>query len=191
MKMRLAVVAVSVLAATGCGVQVDDSPREIPASDVPPGLLSSSTTMPPDSSAVETTTQPIYLVNDSNRLVAVDRQIVSPASVGNLLAALMQGPTDEESSNGLRSTVIPQASIVGVQPVGDTALVSVSDEFRSIPAQDQIRALAQIVFTATDVEGIQSVQVQVNQEPAEVPRGDGSVTSAPLTRLDYGAFAPE
>ncbi len=54
-----------------------------------------------------------------------------------------------------------------------------------MPAADQLKALAQLVCTFTEQRGVGQVQFSVSGSSAEVPRGDGSSTSDPVSRLDY------
>ena len=59
---------------------------------------------------------------------------------------------------------------------------------RLAPDVVHVDALAQLVFTLTDLPGIQRVSVTVEGERVEVPRGDSTLTSDPLTRGDYAAY---
>jgi len=179
-----------VLIAAGCRVPDDSSPREIPPDQVPFDLLAPSSTVPSVTSPVPTVDGTIYL-DVSERLVAVKRSVPAPLSLGTLLAALVQGPTQDEAAKGYTSSVGPQASVLSTQVTDGTAVIDISDAFSGIGVQEQIVGLAQIVYTATELPGVQNVRIQLNSQPASVPRGDGSATSDPLTRADYVTLAPK
>lgn len=186
---RVFAVAVMIVLIAGCRVPDDSSPREIPASQVPFDLLTPSTSAPPATSPVPTVDGNVFMVS-GDRLVAVPRSVPAPLSLGSLLAGLVQGPTRGELSRGYSTAVGPQASVLSAQMVDSSAVIEISDSFAGIGLQQQILGLAQIVFTASEFPGVQDVRIQINSQPATVPRGDGSVTSDPLTRSDYAALAP-
>lgn len=182
-------VCMLIAVATACRVPDDAKPREIPKNQVPFDLLAPSSTTTAVQSPVPTADGIIYLVNGS-KLVAVPRSVPAPLSLGSLLAALVQGPTPDERTKGYVSSVGPQASVLNVQVVDSSAVIDISDSFSGIGVREQIAGLAQIVFTATELPGVQNVKIQLNSQPASVPRGDGSSTTMPLTRSDYSALTP-
>ena len=51
-------------------------------------------------------------------------------------------------------------------------------------------AIGQIVFSATATGDAERVRFVVGGAPAEVPRGSGEPTAAPVTRADYEALLP-
>lgn len=183
-----AIAVVAVVA--GCRVPDDASPREIPSDQVPFDLLASSTTSPPATSPIPTVDGMIYL-QSGKHLVAVKRSVPAPLTIGSLLAALVQGATKDESVKGYTSSVGPQASVLSAQVLNGSAVIDISDSFSGIGVQEQIAGLAQIVYTATEIPGVQNVRIQLNAHPANVLRGDGSATTEPLTPTDYPAFAPQ
>lgn len=184
-----ALVVVCALTIGACGVPADDGPREIPAGQVPFDLLAPSTSQPETTLPVMTVPATVFVLGPE-RLVPVTRSIARPPSLGAVLATLIQGPTDAEASAGLRSAVNPQTAVLSSQVVNGTAVVNVSEAFSGIATSDQILALAQLVWTATALPDVTSVQVVLNSVPVEVPRGDGSTTSQALRRNDYAGLAP-
>lgn len=191
MKRRLVTIAAVVaVALSACGVPTDDEPRSIPQGQVPFDLLTPSTTQPPTTTPIETVPVSVFMIR-GDRLAPVLRSVPAPPTLGSILAALIQGPTDEEAAEGLSSSVTPQSNVLGAQVQGSIATVEISgDVFESLGTQDQIRALAQIVYSATSVPEVASVQFRLNNANAGVPRGDGSTTTGPVRREDYGVLAP-
>lgn len=190
--LRLAVPLMLVVAAlvfAACSVPEDKHPREIPADQVLFDLLTPSTSSTLTTLPAETVEATIYVIS-GDRLVPVTRNVAAPATLGTVLATLIQGPNDAEQSEGYRSAVITQTRVVRASVNGGVAQLDLSDAFTGLPPQEQVLALAQLVYTATGVEGVDRVQVLLDSLIVDVPRGDGSVTNQPLSREDYSAFAP-
>lgn len=185
---RIAVVALA-LASVACGVPQDDAPRELSRDGVPFGLLSPATTQTTAVISQPAVSGVVYLVRQ-DRLVAVQRQVRSPVSSGRLLTALLEGPTESEAAAGFRSAISSEARVRDVTASAGVVTIELSEEFVEVAGQDQILALAQIVFTATETDTAGAVRFRLAGEPVEVPRGDGTLTSAALTRADYAALAP-
>jgi hypothetical protein len=182
-------VVVFVMVIAGCRVPDDGSPREIPEDQVPFDLLSEPTTAPPSTSPVPTAETMIYLVQ-GDHLVGVKRLVPVPVNLGSALSALVQGARPDESARGISSSVGPQASDVTSQIEGATAVVNITDSFLGIGAREQVAGFAQIVYTLTEIPGVENVRIHLNGQPASVPRGDGSATTDPLTRDTYASLAP-
>jgi hypothetical protein len=188
---RVAVTAI-VLAAlgAGCGVATDDGPRALPPGDVPFELLTPSTTTVSSTTPVAVTTEvPVYLVGGS-RLVVVRRLVESPPSLFRSIESLLAGPTAEEAGAGLRSAVTNQTRLLSVRVQSGVATIDLSGDFAGIGGQEQILALAQLVYTATAAQGVLGVRLSLDSKAVEVPRGDGTLTQEPLGPADYAGLAP-
>lgn len=183
------IVACGLFLAAGCGVPSDGSPRLLAEADVPFNLLAPSTTV------VTSTTVPlpepvtVFLVG-AERLAAVGRQVSRPASVREALEALLTGPAEAEAAQGLRSAVNVQTRLLSVEVQEGIALVDLTGAFATVSGQEQILAVAQLVFTATAVEGVLGVRFALDGQPVEVPRSDGTLAQRPVGRADYAALAP-
>ena len=70
------------------------------------------------------------------------------------------------------------------------ATVDLDAAFGELAGTAQLVALAELVYTATGRPGVGQVVFSLDGQPIEVPRGDGSLTSEPLTRSDYPELAP-
>ena len=60
----------------------------------------------------------------------------------------------------------------------------------ALSSDDQLLALAQLVFTLTARPGIGQVRFTLRGEAIQVPRADGSLVATPVSRDDYSAVAP-
>ena len=191
-RARLHVAAVVVAASvSGCGIRTDARPRALPADDVPFGLLeeggTTTTTAPVASVPREAVL--VYLVN-GGRMFPVVREVNAPVTVAKSLTALLFGPQEDESAQGVRSAINPAAGVQARPLDSTTFLVDLSTEFAQGSTSEQVLGLAQIVYTATGVGGVTRVRFTLNGAPVEVPTPSGALTSEPIGRDAFGEFAP-
>jgi spore germination protein GerM len=176
--------------ATACGVPNDGSPRALPKNDVPFGLLVPSTTPPTVPGATQPTEGVTVFLVSSNRLIAVGREVAPPATLFKSLNALLGGPGAQESAAGFRSAINVGTRLLSLRVQQGVATIDLSGAFVGVSGQEQILALAQIVFTATADPSVTSVLFALDDKPVEVPRGDGTLTAAGLTRADFVTLTP-
>jgi len=185
---------VAAAAGAGCGVRTDDAPREISAQAVPFDLLaptsssSTSTTIP-----AATATIPVYLVNSEDFLVEVRRKVRMPVTITDVVGELLEGATDEEAQQGLRSAITAGTQLRDADLDLQTGVVVVdlTGGFADVVAGAQRLALAQVVYTATALRTVNGVLFELDGEPVEVPDGEGATKATPLSRRDYARFDPE
>ena len=173
-----------------CGIRAEGEPRDVAAEDVPFGLLDQNTT----TTATPTGEVPVdvFLVNSERRLVGVPRRAPSSDPVG-VMRALLQPVTEEESADGLTNS-IPEGTEVlsvvsGTEP--NTVVVNLSEEFFNIEGPVQVGAVAQVVWTVTALPDVRGVRFAFNNEIRPMPRGDGEITSDPLSRPSFSDLAPQ
>jgi hypothetical protein len=179
---RLVVGLVGVLVLSACGVPTGDSPTRVADDDLPASLRSAvtSTTSPPTGGQELVR---IYLIRD-NQLVRVNDRARTPG-LGVALALLQRGPTKEQARAGHRSAFTDLDLIRDVRLADSTAIIDLDPSFSDLPDHDQILALGQIVLTAVSYPGVSRVRFTVENEPIDVPTGDGTLTSSLLTRSEY------
>jgi len=178
----------TVLVLGGCGIPVDSSPRPLSADEVPlpaPDLALPPAPLPADSTQV---TVEAFFVRGS-RLAAVRRQVPAPASVEGALAAVLTEPSPAERNDGLRTALTRPVRLAGNVGAG-VPLIDVTETFERTEGEEQILALAQLVFTLTGVPGVDGVSFALQGRPVEVPTGDGTLKQGPLRREDFSAVAP-
>jgi spore germination protein GerM len=191
MRARLLLALVALAAVVGlaaCGVPTHDSASKVRTKDVPFGLLNreNGTATSGDSGHEEVL---VYFANNG-RLVASSRRLEPPVTVQSALRALSAGPNQLETAAGLRSA-LPDKNTFGRVSLSDgTARVDLARPFTSLSSNDQIVALAQIVYTVTARPGVGLVRFTLLGAPTEVPRADGSLTAGRVSRDDYLALAP-
>jgi spore germination protein GerM len=175
-------VAISVGLVAGCGVEAQDEAQQIDRESVPFDLLdpeAPQVTVPPEGNLFV-----VFLV-DGEALVDVTRAVQARPTVARALRVLEGGPTGDEFARGLTTAIPPGSEIRRVIVRNDTAIVDVSERFEeNVRGQEEL-ALAQIVYTATGLEGVERVRFRLEGEPTVVPREDGTQTSGAVSRNDY------
>ncbi|MEZ4497561.1 MAG: GerMN domain-containing protein [Thermomicrobiales bacterium] len=114
------------------------------------------------------------------------------------LVELFRGPADDELGAGLTTQIPDGVSLEGPVDVdAGIATVDLSAEFRGgsgvlqAAAPDVLaRRMAQIVFTLTRFDEIQSVQVRIAGQPIDALDSDGATVFRPVTRDDYASITP-
>jgi spore germination protein GerM len=172
----------------GCGIPVEDRARPLTGAQIPSSApTEGGTPQPPPGETVGPSAE-LYFVRDS-RLAPVRRPVPVPQSLENAISALLRGPTAAERNEGMRTAVTRQVRVAGTIAAG-VPLIDVTDAFIGIEGEEQILALAQLVFTLTGISGVEGVSFALAGRAVEVPTGDGTLKRGPLRRHDYAAVAP-
>jgi hypothetical protein len=174
---RLAVVFLA-LALAGCGVPVDNQPRDLGRSQVAYG----SDAPAPDrfGPAVER----LYLVRDG-KLVRVLRRTPAARTPEQMVQDLVAGPTRAEQQDGLTST-LSQMRVGSTIVAQRRAAVEIGAPPVAGARSDEVLAYAQIVCTLTSQGAeVGTVSFTRDGQALAVPRGDGSLSTGALTIADY------
>ena len=136
-----------------------------------------------------------YFLLDSGSgptLVPVPRAVADGPTVGAAsLGALLAGPSPAEAAAGIVSEIPPNATVQGLSVAGGVASIGLSGEFAAGGSSSDFELrVAQVVYTLTQFPTITSVDFNVDGQPADVLRGDGSSTSGPVGRDDYTTLLP-
>ncbi|MDJ0768784.1 MAG: GerMN domain-containing protein [Ilumatobacter sp.] len=167
------------LVGTGCGISPDAEPRDlaederiIAVAGVPVGA---------DAEGADR----IYLVGpgEDGLLRSVPREAVAGLT---LMEILLLGPNEAEIETQF-STVIPSGTRL-LQPArsrGSFLFLDVSSEISELTGDSLVQALAQVVYTATELDGIEAVQLTVDGESLSWPKANGETTTGALRTYDY------
>lgn len=181
---RILVLAVLGATATlACGVPVDEEASITPSDDVPYDLLSPTTTALAAGSVQggETT---ICLSLDG-ALLTLGRARDGDPPLRSLDSLLAAGPTEGESTVGLRSALDGDDVLDGVSLEDGTAVVQLGEGFTELPADQQLVAVAQATCTLTSQAGVVRVSFELGDAQVDVPVQGGELVSRPVTRADY------
>jgi hypothetical protein len=183
--IAIAVAGPIALFAGGCAIQPDSAPR-----DIPEDLQERET---PSASAVGGPAQGsdrIYLLAPDGSdapLRTVQRDTGGDAQT--LLRELISGPNPAELESGYGSAVPPTLVLRSVGVDDGVVEVDVNDALLDLSGGDLIDAVAQIVFTASEIPSAQSVLIRVDGATREWPDGSGAQHRGPLTTYDFIGYA--
>jgi hypothetical protein len=190
----IAAVGIALLATvSGCGIPVDAKPHALGSKDVPFDLLApNAPTVPTTPSStpgpIEVPVH-IYLMAPTGQLVAANRLVPFPAPLDAVLTALVAGPTSTEITAGIQSAVPIATKVLSASISAGVAIVNLNDTFGQLVGPSQILAVAQIVFTATDLAGVSGVAFELTGQPVEVPVVGGAQVPV-ATRAQFASLAP-
>jgi len=179
--------------AAACSLRSDDAPRPIAREAIPTVLYqqnpASTTTIQSDSNTKQ---QALYVVRTqgtSEYLVGQRVAIANPPDPRDVprtvLDRLVSNPPVSEQAD-LVSFIPPTVKVLGAVSDGDVLDIDLSN-LSSIESTHLRLAVAQIVFTATELPEVRGVRFKVDGTPSAVPVGDGasSDVDAIITRFDF------
>ena len=184
-----AVLVAAAVALAGCGVGAQRSPVALDRRSIPYGLLGHRAHRQTSAPNFESTRVTLWLVGGDQQLVPVRAYVAWPATIGGLLNALVQGPTEPQSQRGLVSPASAVGPISSGPPRHGIVPVDLPASFENLGGSDQLLAAAQIVYTLTGFPGIRGVVFKVVGERANVPNAKGKLVAGPLTRAAYSSLA--
>jgi spore germination protein GerM len=169
----------------GCGVPSSGSPAAVQATLSPPP------TAAPPSTPEAAPNASVYLVNQQGKLVRVRRYLHAPVSVSDVIQAVAAGPTQPERALGLRTALLNPLSVHSalVDHAGNVTL-QLSSNPPEVGATEQVLAFAQVVVSVTSLTGIHTVRFTLGGSALAVPRGEGALTTAPLSEQDFASLLP-
>lgn len=191
MATLVAVLVAGALAA-GCGVPADGEASPIPDDALPFDLS------PADAEDQPTTSGPftevVYFMDaDIERLIPVERPVEARFSVEDRLNALLGGLGQEEVEGRLATFLADGAALASPPEIVENRVVVLdfNGAFTEGQANDDHRkAVAQVVWTVTDIEGISAVLFERNGEVQREVNGDGEQVAGPLNRSDFLGLGP-
>jgi hypothetical protein len=130
-----------------------------------------------------------YPVAPGPYLFAISRPGVD--DLAGALTALLDGPTEDEAATGLSSTIPEGTELLGVEVSDGVAFVDLSREFETGGGSlSMMGRVAQVVYTATRFEGIDSVRFLLEGSPLDLLGGEGLIIDQPQTRSDWISLIP-
>jgi hypothetical protein len=171
---------------SGCAIQPDNAPREIPVAER--GQLDP---VPPGGEAIGQSR--IYLVSGDGEgggreLRSVLRD-VDPPTREEVMRTLIAGPNPGEADAGMSSALLSSTTVHSAPLVASTLTVDISAEILELPGSTLREAVAQIVFTGSELDGVRSVRILVDGANQPWPDGSGELQDRPLTVYDYPGLA--
>jgi hypothetical protein len=169
------------IVSTACGVPADSSPRDLPEQErtIVVGGVSAGA----DASGADR----IYLVGaGEERLLRSVRREAVPGLTA--IEILLLGPNEDEIAAQYRTVIPTGTSLLSVRPRGSFLFVDLSEEITRLTGPSLTQALAQLVYTGTELKDIEAVQLTVNGESVSWPKASGETTAGPLRIYDYPGY---
>lgn len=172
----LAALALVVLAS--CGVQQDGEPRDLPEDERELAL-----DLGPTGSASGGADR-IYLVapGEERLMRSVPRQANNSTE---LIEILFAGPNDDELAQQYSSFIPPTTEVISARSQGQVLTINLTGGITELSGANLAQAVAQIVYTASELDGIEAVQLRVDDEELAWPKLNGETTAEPLRIYDY------
>ena len=184
--------ALSILGA-GCGVPETNTPQLVPTNQLPDSLVDDVRTSPLQPSRDQTVT--LFFLRD-RRLVRSLQVMTVPSLTRaedlaqDVIDKLVAGPSASQRKAGFQSLVARVASTDSRTPIvinlvtdGTVRVDLGRTRLNDLPAEDQILALAQIVFTLTSLSGIGRVEFLSDTKEIIVLTGQGPRTGEVFASL--------
>lgn len=169
-----------VVSLVGCGIQPDAAPRDIPVEDLvaEQGVSSGTSASGADR---------VFLVapGDDDKLSSVLRNATSRE---NLIEVLLLGPNAEERDAQWVSNIPSGTEVLSTRSQGNVFTIDLSRDLIGLTGSPLAQAVAQIVYTATELDGVGAVQITVEGESLPFPKGNGDSTAGQLRVYDYPGF---
>ncbi len=129
-------------------------------------------------------TQPVYMVDATGHLAPSSRIVPSPPTLFSVLRELILGPTDIEVGTGYTSAIPSDLVVTQATIVHGVGLIQIARSMASIPRQQLILAIGQIVKTAYYVGATRGIRISAAGVPERLPRPNGPPTTL-VTVADY------
>lgn len=168
---------VALVLVSACGVPIEAEPEVIAFEVDPPPEIEEPA--PEDLASVS-----IYLVRE-DQLIHATRDLPTPTPPDVILASLFGSVTDPEQRADLRTSIPPGSEILDVIQEGSVLRLNLSRDFAAVGGEEEIQAVAQIVLTATSIDGIELVAFELEGVPTDVPVADGALSVEPVGPDDY------
>jgi hypothetical protein len=181
-------VLVSVVALLGAACTDDEDP---PAASAAPSTAPSAeaTTAPPPTPTPATVTQPVRLwltIEDFTGLTVRQAQVTPPRFATAAVEELLKGPNQSELANAWGTAIPGGTELLGIDVSNGVATVDLSREFESGGGSLSARLrLAQLVYTLTEFQTVQSVELEIEGQPVTTFSSEGIVIDGPMTRADF------
>lgn len=175
--IRLALGVAGVVLASGCGVQPDSSPRDVPVDE-------RSIVLTDEVGSTASGADRVYLIapGEDRLLRSVPRSATTPS---DLVEILLRGPNEDELQEQYSTFIPPTTELIEAEPQGEILTVDLTADILELTGQNLTQAIAQIVYTATELEGIEAVRILVEGEPLAVPTPISDTIETTLQIYDF------
>ncbi len=187
-----------VVMAGSCGIPTDHSPRPIAQGALPAALKPQTTTTTQIVLSAGTDAVRLFLVRNedsSPKLARVTMGIRHTTDLTTRVREVMteliaEQPASSGATKNLTNTIPSSVRILGLKLDGDVLDLDVSN-LDNVESTQQRLAFAQMVFTATDLPGVDAVRFSISGRSAQVPTDTAtSKLGQAIDRGDYAQLDP-
>jgi len=176
-RARIQTLALLTILTVACGIPIDAEPEILTIEiEDPPDIVEPT---PEDLASVS-----LYLVRE-DELVLVTRNLPAPTDLSDVVESLLDGVTDPEARADLRTSIPAGTEVIGMEISGEVLTLDLDREFTAVGGEQEILAIAQIVLTATSVEGVGMVAFEIEGVPTAVPVASGALSETAVSSDDY------
>ncbi|NND74391.1 MAG: GerMN domain-containing protein [Ilumatobacter sp.] len=170
--------------ATSCAIQEDARPRTIPEDQR--GQFGATAS----GDAAAGTARIFLLVSSAGDQEAKLRSVLRdvPNDPEDILQSLLAGANAIEEDGGLSSVLPDDLELLSARVRGRVLTIDVTDSFDEMTPDALRLAVAQLVATGDEVEGVEKVRLRIDGNNQVWPLGDGENADRLLTVYDYPGF---
>jgi spore germination protein GerM len=180
--------AVLVVLLAACGIPVDSQPHDITDRRSPTSVASAVSS----SVAQNVRAKVFFVAAETAGLPDRLQTTLRPAEINlsSVMKELLKGPTVDEVKSVLTAIPLETQLKSATQSADGVAEINLNDTFFNAKGDQLVRAVAQLVYTASAVPSVTQVRILVDGTPREWPRSDGSRVSKALTVADFAELSP-
>ena len=178
----------------GCGLSAERKPSVIASKDLPADLLdpnaSTSTTL--GQSPTTASVLVYFLVQDgtTTRLAGVPREVKDAQPTPRPPDGAPRAPTTDEQARGLLTSIPADTVLLDSKLSNGELVINLSRSLFDIQGQELRNAFAQLVWTSTEIPGVERVRFLVAGAEYRVPDENGIEQPGAVTRANYLSLAP-
>jgi spore germination protein GerM len=121
--------------------------------------------------------------NERMHVIPVKRQSGAASPLQNSLNELLKGPDRNERRNGILSAIPEDLKIRNIKIVGRNAVLDLNDAIEeNANGEILLTRIDQLVYTATQFDGIDGVIIKINGKEKKFLGGEGLSISGPIRR---------
>lgn len=172
--------------AGGCGIPLQQSAQPIASDLLPEPVRSASPPAGNPSTGGVHVEDAVYFTTAGAFVVPEPRYFKPHATVGTVVTALLDGPTQREYAEGVQTALGGGIHLLSWKVSGDTVTVDFTETFLSLSGTQEVLGVAQVVYTiASFLDPAYSVLFETTGDPIFVPVGTGALVSGKVHVSEY------
>jgi spore germination protein GerM len=171
-----------------CGIPIDGQPHDITDRRTPTSVSSGVSSTIAQNAKAKVFFVATATTGRPDRLQTTLRP--AEVSLASVIKELLKGPTADEAKAVLTAIPLETQLTGATQSADGVAEINLNASFFNAKGDQLVRAVAQLVYTASAIPSVTQVRILVDGTPREWPRADGSRVSKALTVADFAELNP-